>query len=562
MIDKNNTSIDKTLLINPPASDFKSILPPKTRGRYDSNNSFNLGNAFLTAGKAPAIVQDETFIKVYELYDQLSGLITSLDDKIDDILNKSQSEFVQSYRTYMYKIQQEIKELKRKTDEAEIKIRQNEEIINLEKSSKLFRDESLKLTETLNKKNKEISMLRNKIKFLDEEKEFLAGYIKTITHRNKDNKHQSEEEGPSNRSNVPIKLPFDSSITSQRGPGRSLSALRPRKIEKEDDGIFMLSRLNDDNLPDFKAGIPKLNEFLNDLKERDFDDKVAIIVDIEAFCKRFYANQERKLDLMKKDMDREIKVKHKILSQRTAELVAKSDLEYIFIDCIEQVRREIFKRKNNQKAYYDKMPKLENVDNQMANAKGVEFKQFLNSDKQKVLELFLTQEQVLIALYDKLFPKAQSINSNALGKIGTLNSGHHNTINNLNNTFDSSILDNQKDIIDLISRDNFNNIGDLTLINSDITLLDVSKNNICIPDILIKQKKKLAHNLVQRKKIDELDGLSHLENQKRINDILSDSTLYSDIKYTTRNIMNLGLLGNDIKKNDLKSSVGWKRFKV
>jgi len=43
----------------------------------------------------------------------------------------------------MFKIQQEIRELRKKTDEAEIRIRQNEHVQNLEKSLKLFREESL-----------------------------------------------------------------------------------------------------------------------------------------------------------------------------------------------------------------------------------------------------------------------------------------------------------------------------------------------------------------------------------------------------------------------------------
>ena len=560
MIANNSTKIDKNPLINQTTSNIKFIPSFQPKIKSDQNNDSNLRGAFLTANKSPEIVQDDTFIKVYDLYDQLSGLINNLDDKIDDMLNKSQSEFVQSYRTYMFKIQQEIKELRRKTDEAEIRIRQNEQIINLEKSSKLFREESFKLTETLNKKNKEIMMLKNKIQLLEEEKEFLTGYLKTMAQRNKDNK-PPQEEVTSNKFNAQIKLPFDSS--TQRGVGRSLSAMRQRKNEKEGDGIFMLSKLNDEYLPDFESGLPKLNEFLNELKGRDFDDKLGIILDIQTFTKKFSNDYERKLVLMKKDIDREVKEKNKILSQRTTDFVVRSDLESIFIDCIEQVRREVFKRKTNQKRYYDKMPLLENTDGQAATAKTIEFKQFLNSDKQKILELFLTQEHILIALYDKLFPKTQS----ATGKMGSLNSsiigGPQNTNHNINNTLDITILDYQNNIIDLIAKDeNINNGGNLASINANKTM-DISKDNISIPDILIKQRKRLPEHLLQKKKTDELSGLSHAENQKRINDILSDSALYSDVKYSTRNIMNSSLLGNnDIKKNDLKSSGGWKLFKV
>jgi len=54
---------------------------------------------------------------------------------------------------------------------------------NLEKSLKLLREESLKLTEQMNKKHKEIGSLKNRIKFLEEEKSFLTSYLKTMAAR-------------------------------------------------------------------------------------------------------------------------------------------------------------------------------------------------------------------------------------------------------------------------------------------------------------------------------------------------------------------------------------------
>jgi len=83
----------------------------------------------------------------------------------------------------MFKIQQEIRELRKKSYEAEIRIRQNEHVQNLEKSLKLLREESLKLTEQMNKKHKEIGSLKNRIKFLEEEKSFLTSYLKTMAAR-------------------------------------------------------------------------------------------------------------------------------------------------------------------------------------------------------------------------------------------------------------------------------------------------------------------------------------------------------------------------------------------
>jgi len=71
------------------------------------------------------------------------------------------------------------------------------------------------------------------------------------------------------------------------------------------------------------------------------------------------ADYEKKLTVVKTQLQREIKNKQKILSLRTDDVPAKSDLKYVFIDCIEQVRREIFKRKSYRNIYYDKQPNNE-----------------------------------------------------------------------------------------------------------------------------------------------------------------------------------------------------------
>ena len=72
----------------------------------------------------------------------------------------------------------------------------------------------------------------------------------------------------------------------------------------------------------------------------------------------------------------------------------KNDLEEFFLQCIEEVRKDIMKRRaithNQTMKHATKQNKLE---------------EFTSTDKRKVIELLLSNESVLCFLYEKLFPK-------------------------------------------------------------------------------------------------------------------------------------------------------------
>jgi hypothetical protein len=47
-------------------------------------------------------------IKVQELYQQLNGVIDSMDIKIQDVINRHEAEFLLAYRSHMKKIKIEL----------------------------------------------------------------------------------------------------------------------------------------------------------------------------------------------------------------------------------------------------------------------------------------------------------------------------------------------------------------------------------------------------------------------------------------------------------------------
>jgi len=141
----------------------------------------------------------------------------------------------------------------------------------------------------MNKKNKEISSLKNRIKFLEEEKSFLTSYLKTMATKAKAERKPTsggDEYGDPASSNLATENRNQGDISSTQRGNRSLSAMRGKKANtKEPENIFSLSKLTGDETVDIKTGVGKLDEFLNELKEKDFEDKYAIMVDGELFPK-------------------------------------------------------------------------------------------------------------------------------------------------------------------------------------------------------------------------------------------------------------------------------------
>lgn len=95
----------------------------------------------------------------------------------------------------------------------------------------------------------------------------------------------------------------------------------------------------------------------------------------------------------------------------------KNELETIFVDCIEEVRKDIMKRKLKQEIMSKRKFKPLETENEEAKefeesllrlaqlAKGkIKLVDFTPHDKVSLLDLFVNNEKTLLAIYEALFP--------------------------------------------------------------------------------------------------------------------------------------------------------------
>jgi len=118
------------------------------------------------------------------------------------------------------------------------------------------------------------------------------------------------------------------------------------------------------------------------------------------------------------------------------EVIERGDLENLFVDCVEDVRRNVIKRRlkaeiigkkkigkfdeNSQEAqeFEESLLKLANLAKDR-----VKFSEFTNQDRNNLLDLFVNNEKTLLKIYEILFPRktaSTSYKTNSLKQISAL----------------------------------------------------------------------------------------------------------------------------------------------
>jgi RecJ-like exonuclease len=122
------------------------------------------------------------------------------------------------------------------------------------------------------------------------------------------------------------------------------------------------------------------NELLkeNDKLREDMEAKIE-----EARVQKVMLTQERK---QRKDL----------VTEQTNYYARRNQLEELFLECVEEVRRDISRRKASSIGLHGDLT---------ATLKKAGKEHFTATDKRKVLDLLLSNENVLLFLYEKLFPR-------------------------------------------------------------------------------------------------------------------------------------------------------------
>ncbi|CAG9328851.1 unnamed protein product [Blepharisma stoltei] len=328
--------------------------------------SLTLDRAFLTElGKQSKDSNNQD--KISEYYSAIKSQISTLDTHIDGVLQRHEQDFLNAFKCQMYNLYAQLKELKKKTDENELKIKRDEQINRLQKSMEWFREEAVKLGESAQFYKKEADKWKAKAESLEDDRKFLETQLKTAKRKIKLLQGESIIKDE-------IEEPQESFIT-QKEPIHNESVASIKNYSPVSKyGIVVLDLLQKYSIKDGSFYVEIENYLLN--QEKQYNEAI-----------KHYKNT---LDNKKKKIQN-------ITAQQTSVFLEKSESESLFLECVEEVRKEVLRRRAktllNQK--FGKKSKFTERDTK---------DHFTPGDKRKILELLISNEQVLIMLYEKLFP--------------------------------------------------------------------------------------------------------------------------------------------------------------
>lgn len=303
--------------------------------------------------------------KIKEYYKILCTQVSMLDTHIDTVLQKHEQDFLNAFKCQMFSLYGQLKELKKKNDENEIRLKRDEQLNSLQKSLDWFREEAIKLGESNQFYKKEADKWKAKAESLQDDRNFLENQLKNTK--------------------------------------RKLKLMQMEKKEAENDSLHSSNIINPLDINNFTPS-SKTGEIIEDLYSKFFNQG-SFLFELEKFFHDLEVKYNDSIRFLKGSLESEKKKVKQVTAQQSSMFFVKSDLENLFLECVEEVRKEISRRKakNLVEQKYTKRSKTSQREERMV---------MTPSDKRKILELLISNEQVLILLYEKLFPHRASQYSN------------------------------------------------------------------------------------------------------------------------------------------------------
>ncbi|CAD8090011.1 unnamed protein product [Paramecium primaurelia] len=308
--------------------------------------------------------------KAAETLQALIQYVNDLTEIVNEVKLKNQAEFIIAYQSHMKKIKAELQELKNKTEEQKNNMVLNKvKITSNDNELTLFRQECLKLYEKIEQKNKENQELKFSLQESQKTNEFLEQQIKGLMKKLKLQEIEKQQQPPTSVEQI---FCTTAPINQLKFPKRKLTDYQSK--------LDISSSLSKHHY----SSIKELFGYEDNQNQKDDE----LIEKISKYVTQIEQKYQKQISTLNQ------KANNLLISQNKKSVI-RSDLESFFLDCVETVRRDILKKKrpfgNNQQL----QTSIENI---------ADFSQFHKEDKLKILELVVSNEKILVFLYQKLFP--------------------------------------------------------------------------------------------------------------------------------------------------------------
>mmetsp|Transcript_32821 Transcript_32821/g.90642 ORF Transcript_32821/g.90642 Transcript_32821/m.90642 type:complete len:452 (-) Transcript_32821:135-1490(-) len=365
--------------------------------------------------------------RIVEYHQDLTNLACTLDQRMNALLQEHEKDFFLAYKTHMYTVQKEIKTLRMKADHEEAKTREDTKIKALEGELDWFVTEAVRLDELCRGYKKEVDKWKAKADALDEDRRFLEDQIKGAKRQNKILRAAAERARSSAYSALMATKARTEALENGDGgyPGGTQQLAltspeatrhRPRSASGGADQTRPAAGSGAKRALEARSRTPDTRQSLallpssasaNSLALQNGTGKgahpsgmaspqaastssLSIIGGAPAVGHRSVLGNEAEeryveaIQHLKECIVREQHTVRMLQAARASSYTQKSEMEEFFLKCVDESRRE-FMRKRHLTMHREK------------------------SERQRALEAMLNNEDVLVSLYEKLFPHRTGI---------------------------------------------------------------------------------------------------------------------------------------------------------
>jgi hypothetical protein len=295
--------------------------------------------------------------KIREMGDQLDNLIVFLDEKMDNVLEKREKEFLSAYQSHMIEVQKELLHLKRKANEKELKLQQDDKILSLEQELAWIREETMKAREEIDNQEVLIGDLKLENQELEDDAKFLKDQLKECKTNNmklkvalskSHNKYDTlVSEAKRQNKTLPAELmdreqyslgidfqPEESlgqntiSLMQEEQKQQSTD-LSPDELLKTEQESKMSKKVTVNTFPLKTEDVTKIDYFLTDLFESG-KTKQEILSEISKFCAENQLRREKILEMHKRILQKKKKQKAHYLDIANTSKPAESQKNLVY----------------------------------------------------------------------------------------------------------------------------------------------------------------------------------------------------------------------------------------
>lgn len=160
-----------------------SVLQPLNRSSMISAGAHN--ETFMTEAGVVTIPEPEAMARVREEHGHLQAVLGTLNRKISGVLSKQEADFLVAYRAHMYSIQKELQTLRQRVVDAENALQRNDKVQKLEDACEWYRREALRLDGFNTAMQKDLKYMKDKLGILVDDRKWLVEQLKICKKQNK-----------------------------------------------------------------------------------------------------------------------------------------------------------------------------------------------------------------------------------------------------------------------------------------------------------------------------------------------------------------------------------------